>query len=50
VSDDLARRDKIDSGRAMSPLRPAPDAIVIDTDHMTVAQVIERVQYIAESA
>ncbi len=47
---DLAHRDKIDSERAVSPLRSAPDAIVIDTDHMTVAQVIERVQYIAESA
>ena len=47
---DLAHRDKIDSERAVSPLRPAPDAIVIETDHMTVEQVIERVQHIAESA
>ena len=47
---DLAHRDKIDSERAVSPLRPAPDAIVIDTDRMTVEQVIERVQHIAESA
>ena len=46
---DLAHRDKIDSERAVSPLRPAPDAIVIETDHMTVEQVIERVQHIAES-
>ena len=49
VSDDLARRDKIDSGRAMSPLRPAPDAIVIDTAAMTVDQVIDQVQYLAGS-
>ena len=47
---DLAHRDKIDSERAVSPLRPAPDAIVIDTDHVTVEQVIERVRHIAESA
>ena len=47
---DLAHRDKIDSERAVSPLRPAPDAIVIGTDHMTIEQVIERVQHIAESA
>ena len=47
---DISHRDKIDSERAVSPLRPAPDAIVIDTDHMTVEQVIERVQNIAESA
>lgn len=47
---DLAHRDKIDSERTVSPLRPAPDAIVIDTDDMTVEQVIERIQHIAESA
>ena len=50
VVSDLAHRDKIDSERAVSPLRPAPDAIVIDTDDMTVEQVIERLQYIVESA
>ena len=32
VHDDLERRDRIDSQRAVSPLRPAEDARLIDTD------------------
>ncbi len=36
---DLERRDMIDIHRPMSPLRPASDARVIDTEGMTPAQV-----------
>jgi cytidylate kinase len=28
---DIRRRDERDTGRAVAPLRPAPDAIVVDT-------------------
>ena len=38
---DIAGRDVIDSGRRTSPLRPADDAIIIDTTHMTMAEVVE---------
>ena len=38
---DITGRDVIDSGRATSPLRPAEDAIIIDTTHMTMAEVVE---------
>ena len=38
--DDLMRRDRIDSERDDSPLRPADDAIVICSDHMTVKEVV----------
>jgi len=34
-------RDRVDSERAIAPLRPAPDAIVIDTDHLDVDQVVD---------
>lgn len=37
---DVRRRDHLDSTRAVSPLRAAPDAIVVDTSDMTEAQVI----------
>ena len=40
---DLARRDKIDSTRAASPLAKAPDAIVIDGTHMTLNQVVDAI-------
>ena len=37
---DLERRDAIDSGRAHSPLVEAPDAIRVDTDNKTAADVL----------
>lgn len=37
-------RDKIDSGRAIAPLRPAEDAIIIDTDKMDADQVFEHIR------
>jgi len=37
---DVRRRDHLDSTRPVSPLRTAPDALVVDTSDMTEAQVI----------
>jgi CMP/dCMP kinase len=37
---DVRRRDHLDSTRAVSPLRPASDAVIVDTSDMTEAQVI----------
>jgi CMP/dCMP kinase len=45
----VRRRDEIDSGRALSPLRPAEDAAVIDTTMMTVAEVMEQLVALVES-
>jgi len=39
----MQRRDQIDSSRAVAPLRPAEDAVIVDTDHLTIEQVVERV-------
>ncbi len=38
----VAERDQRDSTRAVAPLRPASDAIVIDSTGMTVEQVVEK--------
>jgi cytidylate kinase len=38
----MMRRDRIDSSRQVSPLRPAPDAVAIDTTEMDVADVLAR--------
>ncbi len=43
VIESLRHRDEIDSGRAVAPLRAADDAIVIDSDKMTVYEVVELV-------
>lgn len=40
----VERRDEIDSGRALSPLRPADDAHIIDTTCLDVRGVMERVK------
>lgn len=38
----LLERDRIDSGRADSPLRRAEDAILIDTSHITIDQMLQQ--------
>ena len=40
---DLKTRDEMDSSREVAPLKPAEDAIVIDTDHLTALEVLEKV-------
>lgn len=40
---DLKERDRRDSERAISPLLPAEDAIVIDTTDLTIDQVVKQV-------
>ena len=41
---ELRQRDEMDSQRHVSPLRPADDAVVIDTDALNLDQVIARVR------
>jgi CMP/dCMP kinase len=38
---DVRRRDHLDSTRAVSPLRAASDALIVDTSDMTEAEVID---------
>lgn len=45
---DLLRRDRLDSSRAVAPLRQAPDAILVDTTSLTREQVLERVLAMVE--
>jgi len=39
----ISERDRKDSTRAVSPLKKAPDAIEINTDHLTASQVIDKI-------
>jgi CMP/dCMP kinase len=39
----LRQRDRFDSTRQISPLRAAPEAVVIHTDNMSFDQVVERI-------
>ncbi|MFI5508027.1 (d)CMP kinase [Mycobacterium sp. NPDC051804] len=45
---DVKRRDHLDSTRAVSPLRAADDAVVVDTSDMTEAEVIAHLTELAE--
>jgi cytidylate kinase len=46
---DLERRDAVDSTRAVAPLRPAADAVVLVTDGMPFDAVVERVVELARA-
>jgi cytidylate kinase len=41
--EELRERDKRDQERPVAPLKPAEDAVGIDTDHLTIAQVVQRI-------
>ncbi|HEV7210796.1 MAG TPA: (d)CMP kinase [Blastococcus sp.] len=50
LAEDLRRRDEYDSSRADSPLRPAEDAVVVDSTHLDRRAVVDRVVELAASA
>jgi len=50
LAEDLRRRDEYDSSRADSPLRPATDAVVVDSTHLDRRAVVDRVVALAASA
>jgi len=43
LKEEIAKRDKIDSERAVAPLKKANDAIVIDTTSLTIPDVVEKI-------
>ena len=49
VLQEMRDRDARDSGRAAAPLRPADDAIVLDTTEMDSDAVFERVLTVAQA-
>jgi cytidylate kinase len=42
VLEDVRRRDRIDSEREVAPLRAAPDAVILDTDGLSIEEVVQR--------
>lgn len=48
---DVLRRDELDSSRKASPLRPAEDAVIIDTSDMGIEEVLDQlVELVRDSA
>jgi cytidylate kinase len=50
VREAIEQRDRLDSTRSAAPLRPADDAIVIDTTGLDAGAVVERVMELVERA
>lgn len=42
VLEEVRRRDRIDSEREVAPLRAAPDAVILDTDGLSIEEVVQR--------
>jgi cytidylate kinase len=43
VLSDLKKRDEMDINRTISPLKPAEDATIIDTENFTLEQVVDKI-------
>ena len=48
LKEDIASRDKQDSERAISPLRQAEDALLLDTSYMNIEQVTAKILQLVE--
>lgn len=49
VLDAMRDRDRFDGTRAVAPMRPAEDAVTIDSDPLTIEEVVERIVSLARS-
>lgn len=50
LTEDMKRRDHLDSTRAVSPLKKADDAIVLDSTHLEIDEVVQRILGIIEAS
>ena len=48
VLEDMIARDKRDSSRATAPLKPADDAVIIDTSDLSIAEVLQKIVPLVE--
>jgi len=47
---DIRIRDDRDGGRSSAPMRPADDAVLLDTSEMTIEQAADAARRIVEAA
>ena len=41
--DEIRERDRRDEGRTASPLKPAPDASILDSSPLSISEVVDRI-------
>jgi cytidylate kinase len=49
LSREIAERDNRDTSRAVAPLKPAEDAVIIDTSAMTIDEVAQQISSLLEA-
>jgi len=49
IIEDLVARDQRDRTRSVSPLVPAPDAVILDTTNLSIDEVVSRVEQLVRS-
>lgn len=49
VEESLRKRDEIDANRAVAPLRPAEDAVILNSDQMNAVDVLKEAKRLAEA-
>ena len=42
IQRDIEARDASDSGRAVGPMKPADDAVTVDTTDLNIEQVVQK--------
>lgn len=50
IAASIRARDDQDRNRAIAPLKPAPDAILVDTTHLNEAEVLEKIYGLVQGA
>jgi cytidylate kinase len=50
VREQIEERDRLDRNRAVAPLRPAEDALMIDSTALQAADVLAKMRAIVEAA
>ncbi len=50
VKQDMRRRDQNDATRALAPLKPAPDAVILDSTDLSIEEVVERMFVVVDNA
>ena len=48
IQKDIEDRDTRDSNRDIAPLRPAEDAVTLNTDHLSISDVVNKISLLSE--
>ena len=48
--EEIRQRDYNDSNRAIAPLKPAPDAVILDSSDLTLEQVVKKIVALAKES